>query len=87
MKPQSIQVQDVANRVAPLIHKVRINPDITLKVLADQIRLEDETWYVPVKPTREPARLFEYYEALAEIEVQLLDEDDLSVVLVPAAVE
>lgn len=55
----------------------------TLEVLASQIWHEEFGWHVPVRPDFEPKRLFEYYEALAEAEIALRDEDDLSVFLIP----
>ncbi|HIE27847.1 TPA: hypothetical protein EYP66_11225 [Candidatus Poribacteria bacterium] len=37
----------------------------TLEVVEEGIRKEHYWWYVPVLPSVEPPKLFEYYEALA----------------------
>jgi len=37
--------------------------------------------------SHEPARLFHYYEALADVEIALADEAGLDVLLVPAFAE
>jgi hypothetical protein len=57
---------------------------LTVKVLDEGVRVEDDDyWYVPVQPNVHPAKTSDYYEMLAEIETTLLQEDNLSVTLIP----
>ena len=37
----------------------------TLEALTKGVRHEQDWWYVPVRPSFEPPRRYEYYEALA----------------------
>ena len=55
----------------------------SLAVLASGIRHEQEWWYVPIVPDREPARRYEYYETLAEVERELQQQENLTVLFVP----
>ncbi len=78
--------QDVINAVRSLLRDR--HPDgANLEVLPEGVRQEQEWWYVPVRPDKQPARRFEYYEALADIEKRLLQEQQLTVLLVPTAAE
>ena len=54
-----------------------------LEVLSRGIRQEQDWWYVLVQPDKEPDKRYEYYEALADAEVELMEQDDLTVLLVP----
>jgi hypothetical protein len=56
----------------------------TLEVLTEGIRQDQEWWYVPIQPSIQPARRYEYYETLAEVENELQKSDHLTVLLVPA---
>jgi hypothetical protein len=60
---------------------------VTLDAVAESIRQQDEYWYVPVLPSAQPPRMFEYYEALAEIESTLEESEQLQVWLVPVVPE
>ena len=55
----------------------------TLEDLAQGVRHEQDWWYVPVRPSFEPPRRYEYYEALADIEGALEDAEHLTVLLLP----
>ena len=57
-----------------------------LEVLTKGVRHEQDWWYVMIRPDKQPPKRYEYYEALAEAEVQLLEED-LTVLLVPVLPE
>jgi len=56
---------------------------VTIEVAHDAIRREDDFWYVPVRPSAQPPRMYEYYEALAEVEATLEETEGLQVFLVP----
>ena len=60
------------------------HPDgVTLDVLVSGIRHEQEWWYVPVVPDREPARRYEYYETLGDVERELQQQENITVLFVP----
>ena len=54
----------------------------TLEALEEQIWRDEFAWNVPVQPDFEPKRLFEYYEALADVMIELADVENLKVYLV-----
>jgi len=60
---------------------------LTFEVLYQEIRRGEFGWKVLVLLSHEPARLFHYYEALADVEIALADEAGLDVLLVPAFAE
>lgn len=60
---------------------------VTLEALFEGIRHEQDWWYVPVRPSQEPARRYEYYEALSDVETELEDAEHLTVLLLPVASE
>ena len=41
-------------------------------------------WRIPIHPSREPEKLYEYYEALTEVEIDLEESEDLNVFLAPS---
>jgi hypothetical protein len=55
----------------------------TLEVVPQGIRQHQDWWYVPVLPSVQPPKRFEYYEALANVEKELLKAEHLIVLLVP----
>ena len=55
----------------------------TLEVVEQNIRREEFAWHVVVQPDFEPARMFEYHEALADAEAELADCENLNVFLIP----
>lgn len=57
----------------------------TLEALAQGVRHEQDWWYVPVRPSVEPARRYEYYEVLADVEAALEESEHLTVLLLPLA--
>lgn len=59
----------------------------TLEVLEQGVRKEEDWWQVPIQPDVEPVKRYEYYEALAEIEGELEEKENLTVLLVPVAPE
>ena len=61
------------------------HPDgITFEVLENEIRHSEFGWDVPVQLDHEPRKLFAYYEALADVEIALTDNEGLKVLLVPS---
>ena len=56
---------------------------VTLDVVLDGIRQDQDWWYVPVRPSSEPTKRYEYYEALAKAETELQKSEGLTVLLVP----
>jgi hypothetical protein len=56
---------------------------VTISVVAEKMHERDGCWRIPVRPDTEPPRAFEYYDALAEVEAQLSEQENLDVWLVP----
>ena len=56
-----------------------------LEALTQGVRHEQDWWYVPVRPSFEPPRRYEYYEALADVEGALEDVEHLTVLFLPTA--
>jgi hypothetical protein len=54
---------------------------VTLEVVEDAIRKVDYWWRVPVRPSIWPKRMFEYYEALAEVESEIQEKEHLNILL------
>jgi hypothetical protein len=59
----------------------------TLSIVPEGIRQDDDWWYVPVKSDRIPDRLFEYYEALANVESQIEEDNQVTVLFIPVDTE
>jgi len=59
----------------------------TLEVVEQDIRKEEYWWQVPVRPSIEPRKRYEYYEALADVEGEVEEKENLTVFLVPLAPE
>jgi hypothetical protein len=57
---------------------------IAIDVIEEGIRRQNGSWYVPVRPSVQPPKTFEYYEALAEVESELEENEQVSVLLVPS---
>jgi len=78
--------QDVGKKVEKsLAHHHR--PGWRVQVLKDDIRLDDDWWYVPVRPDQETQRTIQYYDLLAEVEEELQDKEKLNILLVPVSSE
>jgi hypothetical protein len=73
--------QKVADAVRRHLPNGRLG-GITLEVIESGIRNEGHWWYVPLRPSAWPEKLFEYYEALADLEETLDQEEQLKVFLV-----
>jgi len=80
------EIEAIARKVRDRL-KTYAPEQISLDVEAEGIHNENGYWYVPVRPSREPARRYAYYETLADIESELADQDNLKVLLVPAISE
>src|SRR4051794_12021929 len=57
---------------------------VTIVVEPDAVLQRNDYWYVPVRPSSQPPKMFEYYEALAEVEATLQEDEGLEVFLVPS---
>ena len=54
-----------------------------LEVVPQGIRHDQEWWYVPIRPSVQPSKRYEYYEVLADVEKELQKSEHLTVLLVP----
>ena len=78
--------QSVAQTVRQYLHGR--HPDgVTLDVIEPSIRKEEFWWYVPVRPSTEPRKRYEYYEILADVEAELEENEQLKVLLAPVPAE
>lgn len=60
------------------------HPDgANLEVVPQGVRHEQDWWYISVRPDKEPARDWEYFEALAEVETEMLTQENILVLMVP----
>ena len=61
--------------------------DITFSILEEEVRRERYAWYVPVLPSRQPEKMFAYYEVLAEVETEIDEKEHLNVLFMPVIPE
>ena len=52
---------------------------LTLEVMEDQILKGEGWWRVPVRPNSMPTKLYAYYQAMAEVEEELLEKEGLNI--------
>ncbi len=74
--------QEVVDAVRRHIKNVQPGGAV-LEVVAQGVRQEQDWWYVSIRPSIQPTRRYEYYEALANVEKELLKSEHLTVLLVP----
>ena len=72
--------QEVAQKVRERLAGV-VPGGVTLYVVDTDVRKIDSWWYVPVRPSRWPKRMFELYEVLAEVEDNLQEREHLNILL------
>ena len=60
-------------------------PALKMSVLQDEIRLDGDWWYVPVRADEQPVRSSQYYTLLAELEEEIDEEEDQNILLVPCS--
>jgi len=65
-------------------HEQRHADGANLEVVPQGVRHEQDWWYISVRPDKEPARDWEYFEALAEVETEMLTQENILVLMVPA---
>ncbi len=70
----------VAEKVRAELKHVQVN-GVTLEVVDADVYKVDNWWRVPVRPSRWPKRMFELYEALAEVEDDLQEREHLNILL------
>jgi hypothetical protein len=80
MATAELTAVDVAERVRPYVEKITIG-DITLWLDEARIRLQNDYWRIPIRPSREPERLCPYYEALADLEEEVQEKEGIKVTI------
>ena len=70
--------KDVASRVRPYVAKKTVG-DVTLWLDKAHIRLQNDYWRIPIRPSREPHPLFPYFEALADLEEEMQEKEGIKV--------
>src|SRR5437588_12656207 len=58
---------------------------VTLSVVPEGVHRQAAYWYVPVLPSAQPPRMYEYYEGLAEVVSTREENNQLQIWLVPMA--
>jgi hypothetical protein len=56
---------------------------ITVSAVPDQVERRNGCWNVGVRPSSQPQKLFKFYDALVDAEMELDEKHDLNVWLVP----
>jgi hypothetical protein len=54
---------------------------VTLHVVDDDVYKVDNWWRVPVRPSRWPKRMSDFYEDLAEVEEDIQEREHLNILL------
>lgn len=80
MISETMTPQEVADRVRPYVANKKVGT-ISLSIDEARIQLRNGYWRVPVRPAVEPKPLFAYYEALAEIDDEIQDREDIKVTI------
>jgi hypothetical protein len=55
--------------------------DISLSMDDSRIHLRNGYWRIPIRPSREPSPLFPYYEALADLEDEVQENEGIKVTI------
>ena len=74
------QVVDLVRRYL-LRHQ---NHGLSIDVVAKAVRHDGNWWYVPVRPNAEP-RTYQYYDILADVETEIVDNEHINILLVPSS--
>ncbi len=72
--------QQVAQKVRDYLTDAR-PAGIALEVVESDIRRVEGWWRVPVRPDRWPEPIFPYYEALADIEATIQENEHLNILI------
>ena len=72
--------ETVARKVRERLKDVSVT-GITMEVGEENIHKVDNWWRVPIRPSRWPKKMFEFYEVLAEVENDLQEKEHLDVLL------
>ena len=76
--------QQVAQKVRDRL--VGIHPGgVTLEVVEESIYKIDQWWRFPIRPSRWPKRVSDFYETLAEVATDLQEKDNLDVIFFTGA--
>ena len=80
MTTTELKATDIADRVRPYVAKKTVG-DITLWMDEASIRLQNNYWRIPIRPSREPEPLFPYFEALADLEEEVQENEGIRVTI------
>lgn len=76
----------IQEQVIDLVEKVlrkTVQPPYSVSLIRESIRQENDWWYIPVQLSPPMSRTYQYYDILSDVEVQLQEEHDVNVLLVP----
>jgi hypothetical protein len=60
------------------------NNGLSIDILEQSVRHDGNWWYVPVRPNVEP-RTYQYYDILADVETEIVDNEHINILLVPSS--
>ena len=75
------------HEIADLVREqlmLHASDSLRIEVLETGVRKDGEWWHVPVRPTIDSPRNYEFYDTLSLVEGELTDDKHLSVLLIPA---
>lgn len=80
MVTTELTASEVAKRVRPYVEKITLG-NISLSVNEAGIYLTHGYWRIPISPSREPKPLYPYIQALATLEEEVEENEDLRVTM------
>jgi hypothetical protein len=80
---REVSEQDVVHLVRRSL-QIHHPANITIDVIENDIRQQNGFWYITVRPSTQPSKTFEYYEALAEVESEIEENENVNVLLMPS---
>lgn len=86
MSEHNLSKQEVVEKVRKYL-KDKHPGGANLEALFQGVRHEQDWWYVRVQPDIRPPRRYEYYEDLADVELNMLKHENIIVLLLPTPPE
>ena len=83
---KAMTIQEIISLVERYLQKKSVS-GIALHASHEGVRQEGKWWYVSVRPDQEPTKRYEYYEVLADVETEIEDKENITVLLVPIAAQ
>lgn len=82
MKTTTMSKRKVLELVSKRLRQERVG-EIALEVLDGEIVKRGDEWQLPVRPSAQPAKMHEYFDALVNVETDLFEKHGIHVWLIP----